>query len=67
MIERLSEAMGAALITTTSRQFHRNFISHGEKKMTRHDLQSIKTLLTLELSLHRKSGRLVACFPQASR
>ena len=35
MIERLSKAMGAALVgidsATTSRQFHRNFISHENK------------------------------------
>ena len=30
------------------------------------NLQSIKTLLTLELSQYRKSSTVVACFPHAS-
>ena len=60
LIERLSQAMGAALVGDTSRQFHpsRKF-NFSWKKMwlvAARYLQSIKTFLTLELSQYRKSG-----------
>ena len=49
LMERLREAMGAALVF---------FISHEKKKwlVAARNLQSIKTLLTLELSQYRKNG-----------
>ena len=70
MFERLSEAMGAAWSTTTSRQFHQKFhftwkkrpgpaarvTPHGPK-FTKHQF-AIKTFfLNLELSQHHKCGR----------
>ena len=55
MIARLSEAMGAALVGEI-------FVTHEKKSrlvaqtVAAQNLQSIKTLLTLELSQYRKSG-----------
>ena len=65
MIERLSEAMGAAWSATTSRWFHENFIPHEDKKwlVAAQNLQSIKPYWLLNwISI----ARVVACFLQAS-
>ena len=57
------------LSATTSCQFNRQFHCTCKRKVfvTAKNLQSIKTFLTLELSLYLKSGySVVACFPKAS-
>ena len=54
LIERLSEAMGAALFG--------KIFSPIPSRISARDLQSIKTFLTLELSQYRKSGTPVARF-----
>ena len=60
MIERFSlvKQLARPWLATTSRQFYWNFISHEKEKwhVTALYLQSIKTLLALELSQYRKSG-----------
>ena len=54
LIERLSEAMGAALFG--------KIFSPIPSRISARNLQSIKTFLTLELSQYRKSGTPVARF-----
>ena len=59
LIERLSEAMGAALVGNNFSPIPSKFSFHMKKKkwlVAARNLQSIKTLLTLELSQYRKSG-----------
>ena len=58
MIERFSEAMGAALVGNNFSPILWNFHFTWKKKwlVAARNLQSIKTLLALELSQYRKSG-----------
>ena len=58
MITRLNETMSAALVSNNSRQFHRNFHFTWKKKglVADRNLQSIETLLALDLSQYHKSG-----------
>ena len=58
MIERFSEAMGAALVGNNFSQILWKFHFKWKKKwlVAARNVQSIKTLLTLELSQYRKSG-----------
>ena len=58
MIERFSKAMGAALVGNNFSPILWKFYFTWKKKwlVAAQDLQSIKTLLTLELSQYRKSG-----------
>ena len=58
MVERLSEAMGAALVGNNFSPIPWKFHFTWKKKVTARNLQSIKTLLALELtrSQYRKSG-----------
>ena len=58
LIERLSEAMGAALVGNNFSPIPSKFHFTWKKKwlVAARNLQSIKTLLTLELSQYRKSG-----------
>ena len=58
MIERFSEAMGVALVGNNFSPILWKFHFTWKKKwlVTARNLQSIKTLLALELSQYRKSG-----------
>ena len=58
MIARLSEAMGAALVSNNFQPIPMDIPFPMKKKsvVTARYLQSIKTFLTLELSRYRKSG-----------
>ena len=69
LIERLCEAMGAALVGNNFSPIPSNFSFHIKKKwlVAARNLQSIETLLTLELSQYSKSGSIIlASFLQAS-
>ena len=61
MIERFSEAMGEALISNNFSQILWKFHFTWKKKwlVAAQNLQSIKTLLALEVSQYRKSGSIM--------
>ena len=67
--KRLSKTMGAALVGNNFSPIPSKISFQMKKKVTRRGPISTKhpNPLTVELSQYRKSGTLVACFPQASR